>query len=117
MSLHNVGRAIDIQSDQRQFLESADLLRIYGFKPLAGDPPHISAASGAIISGPTSGYKPNLTMHGTEAIVPLNSSTASAAGLGTDPGAMMAQLEKMDEMISVLKSQLSVSTKLLAYSS
>jgi hypothetical protein len=117
MSLHNVGRAVDIQSDQRQFLESAGLLGTYGFKPLAGDPPHISAANGAIISGPTSGYKPNLTMHGTEAIVPLNGSTASAAGLGTDPGAMMAQLEKMDEMISVLKSQLSVSTKLLAYSS
>jgi hypothetical protein len=117
MSLHNVGRAVDIQSDQRQYLESAGLLGTYGFKPLAGDPPHISAASGAIISGPTSGYKPNLTMHGTEAIVPLNSSTANAAGLGTDPGVMMAQLEKMDEMISVLKSQLSVSTKLLAYSS
>ena len=77
----------------------------------------ISAARGAILSGPTSGYKPNLTMHGTEAIVPLNSSTANAAGLGTDPGVMMAQLEKMDEMISVLKSQLNVSTKLLAYSS
>jgi hypothetical protein len=117
MSLHNVGRAVDIQSDQRQFLESAGLLGTYGFKPLAGDPPHISAASGAIISGPTSGYKPNLTMHGTEAIVPLNGSTANAAGLGTDPGVMMAQLEKMDEMISVLKSQLSISTKLLAYSS
>jgi hypothetical protein len=117
MSLHNVGRALDIQSDQRQYLESAGLLGTYGFKPLAGDPPHISAASGAIISGPTSGYKPNLTMHGTEAIVPLNGSTANAAGLGTDPGVMMAQLEKMDEMISVLKSQLSVSTKLLAYSS
>jgi hypothetical protein len=77
----------------------------------------ISAARGAILSGPTSGYRPTLTMHGTEAIVPLNSSTANAAGLGTDPGVMMAQLEKMDEMISVLKSQLSVSTKLLAYSS
>jgi hypothetical protein len=77
----------------------------------------VKAARGAILSGPMSGYRPNLTMHGTEAIVPLNSSTANAAGLGTDPGVMMAQLEKMDEMISVLKSQLSVSTKLLAYSS
>jgi hypothetical protein len=56
-------------------------------------------------------------MHGTEAIVPLNSSTANAAGLGTDPGVMMAQLEKMDEMISVLKSQLGVSEKLLRYQS
>ena len=77
----------------------------------------LSAANGAILSGPMSGYRPNLTMHGTEAIVPLNSSTANAAGLGTDPGVMMAQLEKMDEMISVLKSQLGVSEKLLRYQS
>jgi D-alanyl-D-alanine carboxypeptidase len=77
----------------------------------------LSAANGAILSGPMSGYRPNLTMHGTEAIVPLNSSTADAAGLGTDPGVMMAQLEKMDEMISVLKSQLGVSEKLLRYQS
>ena len=31
----------------------------------------VAAANGAVLSGPASGYKPNLTMHGTEAIVPL----------------------------------------------
>jgi hypothetical protein len=120
MSLHNVGRALDIQSDQRQYLESAGLLGTYGFKPLAGDPPHISAAGGAIISGPTSGYKPNLTMHGTEAIVPLNNPNA-AAGIpgmgGMDLNMLTAQLDKMDEMVSVLKRQLGVSEKLLSYQS
>jgi hypothetical protein len=35
------------------------------------DESSIAAASGAVLSGPESGYKPNLTMHGTEAIVPL----------------------------------------------
>ncbi len=31
----------------------------------------VAAADGAILSGPSSGYQPNLTMHGTEAIIPL----------------------------------------------
>ena len=30
-----------------------------------------SAANGAVLTGPSSGYKPDLTMHGTEAIIPL----------------------------------------------
>jgi len=80
----------------------------------------ISAARGAILSGPSSGYKPNLTMHGTEAIVPLNNSTAAAAVsnmTSSDSGLMMAQLDKLDEMVSVLKSQLGVSEKLLRYQS
>lgn len=33
-----------------------------------------SAAGGTILSGPTTGYQPNLTMHGTEAIIPLDNS-------------------------------------------
>lgn len=118
MSLHNVGRALDIQGSQRSELEQLGLLSQYGFKPLAGDPPHISAANGAILSGPLGGYRPNLTMHGTEAIVPLNSQSAqSVMGSMADSPLIQAQLEKLDEMVSVLKSQLSVSQKLLSYSS
>lgn len=76
----------------------------------------ISAKSGAVLSGPTGGYKPNLTMHGTEAIVPLNS-PAAASAIGPDPSIMMAQLAKLDELVSVMKNQLAVSSKLLSYSS
>jgi hypothetical protein len=32
----------------------------------------VSARDGAILSGPDSGYMPNLTLHGTEAIVPMD---------------------------------------------
>jgi hypothetical protein len=118
MSLHNVGRAIDIQSEQRAYLEQAGLLSTYGFKPLANDPPHISAANGAILSGPKGGYQPNLTMHGTEAIVPLDSPQAQSMGLGNDnSGLMAAQLEKLEEMVSVMKNQLSVSTKIMQFNS
>ena len=80
----------------------------------------VSAAKGAILSGPVSGYKPNLTMHGTEAIIPLNNKPAASSETmfgGMDPSLLMAQLVNMDDMVSVLKSQLGVSEKLLRYQS
>jgi hypothetical protein len=81
--------------------------------------PEMSAANGGILSGPIGGYKPNLTMHGTEAIVPLNTAAQQAAAGGGEMGSdiMAAQLDKMDEMISILKNQLGVSTKIMQYSS
>jgi hypothetical protein len=76
----------------------------------------VSAADGAVLSGPTSGYRPNLTMHGTEAVVPLNSPAAQQMGIVNDSGGgeiMIAQLAKLDEIVSVMKNQLTVSSKLL----
>ena len=74
----------------------------------------ISAANGAILSGPASGYRPNLTMHGTEAIVPLNSPAAqSAFGSSDQTNLMSAQLDKLDELVRVMQNQVSVSTKIL----
>ena len=74
----------------------------------------ISAANGAILSGPASGYKPNLTMHGTEAVVPLNTPAQQAAASGgIDSSAMSLQIDKLDELISVMKSQLGVSTRIM----
>jgi hypothetical protein len=85
----------------------------------SGDHIHteVSAAQGAILSGPMGGYKPNLTMHGTEAVVPLNTAAQQAAAGMTDSGAMALQLGKLEEMVSLMKSQLSVSTKIMQYSS
>jgi hypothetical protein len=117
MSLHNVGRALDIQSDQRADLDRMGLLSQYGFRPLAGDPPHVSAASGAILSGPMGGYSPNLTMHGTEAVVPLNQGSQQGVASMMDGSMMAAQLDKLDELVSIMKNQLSVSTKIMQYSS
>jgi len=78
----------------------------------------IGMANGGILSGPTSGYKPNLTMHGTEAIVPLNTPAQQAAAAGgMDNGLVMAQLDKFDEMIAIMKNQLGVSTKIMQYNS
>jgi hypothetical protein len=69
MSLHNRGRAIDIQSEQVNFLKATGLLQNYRFKPLAGDPPHIFMRDGGIATGPDTGYP--ATLHGTEAVIPL----------------------------------------------
>ena len=74
----------------------------------------ISAANGAILSGPASGYKPNLTMHGTEAVVPLNTAAQQAAtGGGMDNSMLSVQIDKLDELISIMKSQLGVSTRIM----
>jgi hypothetical protein len=73
----------------------------------------ISAANGAILSGPMSGYRPNLTMHGTEAIVPLNNPAAQSAFGGSDSGIMSQQLDKLDELVRIMQNQVSVSTKIL----
>jgi hypothetical protein len=74
----------------------------------------ISAANGAILSGPASGYRPNLTMHGTEAIVPLNSPAAQSAFGSSDQASLMGrQLDKLDELVRVMQNQVSVSTKIL----
>jgi hypothetical protein len=79
----------------------------------------VSAANGfnGMISGPSSGYRPNLTMHGTEQIsIQPNPNTGSASP-NSDSGIMQAQLAKLEELVTVMKSQLSVSNKLLSYSS
>jgi hypothetical protein len=56
-------------------------------------------------------------MHGTEAIVPLNTAAQQAAAGGDSADIMVEQLNKLDEMVTILKNQLSVSTKIMQYSS
>ena len=102
MSLHNVGRALDIQSAQRNELERLGLLQKYGFRPLAGDPPHISMRDGGIAHGPESGYPAEL--HGTEAVIPLGD-----GALTMDLPAMENLLEvttDMGEQIMALKDDM-----------
>jgi hypothetical protein len=58
----------------------------------------VSAANGAILSGPRSGYRPNLTMHGTEAIVPLDAARANQIAGGSNDQMMALFSERLEEM-------------------
>jgi hypothetical protein len=132
-SLHSKGKALDFTiADPSKSAEIASIVKgIPGISKVideylnpsahaTGKHIHaeISAANGAILSGPRSGYQPNLTMHGTEAVVPLPDGRSIPVSGGANSGEFMtAQLDKLDELISVMKSQLSVSNKLLSYSS
>lgn len=81
----------------------------------------VSAAEGAMLSGPQQGYQPNLTMHGTEAIVPIDTPAVSGGGApsgSTSNAEMMTmQLKKLEELAGIFKNQLYVDEKLLKYSS
>lgn len=82
--------------------------------------PHIHAEISAlngfngIISGPASGYRPNLEMHKTEQIKISPISQSSDLAAATE-GSMSALLEEMKELVSVSKNQLSVNEKMLRY--
>jgi hypothetical protein len=78
------------------------------------------SSSGATLSGPTGAYQPNLAMRNAPEIV----STSGAAVQPTatnqsavDSSVQLAQLGKLDELVSVMKNQLSVSTKIMQYAS
>jgi len=121
-SKHAQGTAVDIDSSTANAMAQQGILAKYGLgQPVRGDPVHIekiSAANGAILSGPMGGYTPNLTMHGTEAIVPINTPATGGGGGGMgDMSMMLEQLAKMEELTTIFRNQLSVDQKLLSYSS
>ena len=120
-SLHNVGKALDINSSQVSELQSSGLLGQYGFSPLNGDPPHIqmpSAATGGILSGPMGGYQAML--HGTEAVVPLSDGKTipfqnkSNSGSTEQTVLLNMELEKLDSMLRVMQKQNDITNKILA---
>ena len=107
-----------------------------------GDPAKISGANGfrGMLTGPTSGYKPDLTMHGTEqlTIKPTSNTETSPGSIGTNQimtqqlskmdqlvqafnntntqDMMSMQLDRLDELVRVMQNQVSVSTKILQQS-
>jgi hypothetical protein len=80
----------------------------------------ISGAFGwsGVISGPSSGYKPNITMHGTEklSIRPTTSNDYENSSLQNISAEMLEKLiDRVDDLIYVSKNQLSTSEKMLKY--
>lgn len=107
-SLHNIGKAVDINSSQVAELTAKGLLSKFGFSPLPGDPPHIQmpqAATGGILSGPTSGYQAML--HGTEAVVPMNNKESVTVQQSTSGGGSQETMNLISMKISTLDSLIS----------
>jgi hypothetical protein len=127
-SAHTKGRAFDlVLNDPKKYPEVEAALSAMGARVIPAarypDAPHvhaeISAANGfnGMISGPSSGYKPNLTMHGTESISIQPNPNSGSSSPNSDSGIMSQQLAKLEELVSVMKQQVSISDKLLSYSS
>ena len=120
-SLHNVGKALDINSSQRSELASNGLLAQYGFSlPPFQDPPHIqmpSAATGGILSGPLSGYQAML--HGNEAVVPLPDGktipiqSKGSSGSSEQIKLLTSEIDKLDAMLRVMSKQNDITNKIL----
>jgi hypothetical protein len=120
-SLHNVGKAVDINSSQVSELQSTGLLGQHGFSPLANDPPHIqmpSADMGGILSGPKSGYQAML--HGNEAVVPLPDGKTipvqnkGGSGSSDQTNLLAMELEKLESLLGVMQKQNDITNKILA---
>ena len=80
------------------------------------------AMNGGMLSGPMSGY--TAMLHGTEAVVPLPNGKnipvempGFTSTLSDQTGLMAQQLSKLDELVRVMQSQVSVSNKILQRSS
>ena len=120
-SLHEQGRAIDIEQGKGDRMAIAALNNAGLFQTVPNDPVHFAPqgggyAYGGIAMGPSSGYQ--ALLHGTEAVVPLpDGRTIPVQSSAQDSGVMAAQLDKLDEMVSIMKNQLNVSTRIMQYSS
>ena len=120
-SKHEQGLAVDVSRAVAEELDRMGLLKKYGLsRPVANDPVHIEASAemGGILSGPKSGFQAML--HGTEAVVPLPDGKkipVEIPGFSTNfadqTSLMSQQLSKLDELVRVMQSQVSVSTKIL----
>lgn len=112
-SLHNVGRAVDLNSDQVQWLQQNGLLSKYGASTIPGDPPHIQFRDGGVASGPMAGYMAML--HGMEAVVPLGNNRRipvqikmpqnTIPGLG-EGGMPSAQARTMEQTFGTMMQQM-----------
>jgi hypothetical protein len=78
----------------------------------------VFARDGGVFSGPKSGYA--ATLHGTEAVVPLPDGKtipvempALTDSMSEQSGILTAQLMKLDELISAMRDNTNVTTKIL----
>lgn len=86
-------------------------------QPAGPNNPQAAGAFGwdGTISGPMSGYRPNLLMHGTEKISITPSNKFDQTGSSSNSEMTSDLVSKIDDLISVAKAQLSVNERILKY--
>lgn len=126
-SAHESGFAVDIQQgkDDRNAVYALNQQGL--FQTVANDPVHfamrgkgkgIDGAFGfrGTLSGPMSGYSPNIRMHGTEEISIRPASTNTIEDFGNNSSELFGKMiEKMDELVTLSRNQLGVNEKMLKY--
>ena len=118
-SKHETGRAVDVDLATAEAMDRMGILSKYGLsRPVAGDPIHIQGSAGfrGTLSGPMSGYKPNIVMHGKEdfEIRPSGSGTGSGT-MSASNDTTLKLIERIDDLIQISRNQLGVNEKMLRY--
>lgn len=105
MSLHQHGRAIDIQSAQVEMLKAKGLLSFHGFKPLEGDPPHIYMAEGGVIPATPGGVDVTAGEAGkNEAFVPLPDGKSIPVSIkGMDSEKLVNTISSLSAKLKILQ--------------
>ena len=116
--IHQVNRAVGFVGSDDYSAGGAGRKRVMMAQEIEKTLP--GAALGGILSGPNSGFKAML--HGTEAVVPLPDGKtipvempSMTADLAAQTSLMGQQLAKLDDLISVMRNQVSISQKILNY--
>jgi hypothetical protein len=111
-SLHERGHAVDIQ----QYKDSAAIAAFNAqglFQKVAGDPVHFQAREGGVFSGPDSGYD-NITLHGTEAVIPLKDGAVPVRLFGNETASTETQekIPDFDKLFSNITGDPETHTKM-----
>lgn len=108
------GRSIAANPNVFKNMATAGDLKAWAERKMGGT--GISGAFGfrGTLSGPMSGYKPNITMHGEEelSIRPAGSNSGSTLG-DFGPESMTKLIQQMEELVYISKNQLGVNEKML----
>ena len=114
-SKHEKGLAIDIQNYKDPAAVTAMNKQGLFQTVMPSDPVHFTlpkAEEGAAFSGPDSGYQ--ATLHGTEAVIPLNNGGGNFVQLFEQMAMMMGQQAgSLDELVRIAKSGNDISNKIL----
>lgn len=114
----NVVGADQIRSNANVFKNIATVgdLKAWAERKMGGQGPSGAFGWQGTISGPMTGYNPNIVMHGTEQLSIRPAGSNSLGDFGPNSADLFVKLvERMDEMVAISRNQLGVNEKILKY--